>query len=64
MEEVLLAMVKKTMDRHVFLNHASAIVIFVSFDLWMFWGGVDTFVLDINFLSITWVPIAYCCGVV
>jgi len=52
MEEVSQAMVKKTMD-HVLSNLAFAIVVFASFDLWMFHAGVDIFVLVINFLSDT-----------
>jgi hypothetical protein len=53
MEEMLLAMVKKTMDNHVLLNLAYAIVVSISFYLWMSHGGVDTFALVINFLNDT-----------
>jgi hypothetical protein len=52
MEEVLQAMVKKTMD-HVLSNLAFAIMVFASFDLWMSHGGVDTFALVINFVNDT-----------
>jgi len=31
-------------------------MVYVSFDLWMFRGGFDTFVLVINFLNDNWVP--------
>jgi hypothetical protein len=48
---VLPAMVKKTMDHHVFPILPLTTMVFTSFDLWMFRGGVDIFVLVINFLS-------------
>ncbi len=50
-EEVLRAMVKKTMDHHVLPNLALTTMDYVSFDLWMFHGKDDTFVLVINFLN-------------
>jgi len=50
-EEVLRAMVKKTMDHHVLPNLALTTMDYVSFDLWMFHGKVDTFALVINFLN-------------
>ncbi len=53
MEEVLLAIIKNTMDHPVLSNLASVTMVFVSFDVWMFHGGVDTFVLVINFLNDT-----------
>jgi hypothetical protein len=56
MEEVLLAIVKKTMDHHVLLNLASATIVFTNFDLWMSRDNVDIFALIINFLNVTWVP--------
>ncbi len=49
-------MVKKSMDHHVLPNLALTIVVFVSFDLWMFRGGVNTFALIMNFLSDNLVP--------
>jgi hypothetical protein len=52
MEEVLQAMVKKTMD-HGLSNLAFAIMVFGNFDLWMSHGGVDIFALVINFLNDT-----------
>jgi len=56
-EEMLLAMVKNTIDQHVMPNLAIFIVImFVSFYLWMFRNNVDTFALVINFLNGTSVP--------
>ncbi len=55
-EEVLPTMIKKTMYHHVLLNLALATMVYVNFDLWMSCGGVDTFVLVINFLSDNWVP--------
>jgi hypothetical protein len=56
MEEVLLAIVKKTMDHHVLLNLASATIVFTNFDLWMSRNNVDIFAPIINFLNVTWVP--------
>jgi hypothetical protein len=56
MEEVLLAIVKKTMDHHVLLNLAYATIVFTNFDLWMSRDNVDIFALIINFLNVTWVP--------
>jgi hypothetical protein len=50
---VLLAMVKKTLDQHILPKLTIATIISISFDLWMFHGGVDTFVLVINFLNET-----------
>jgi nitrate/nitrite transporter NarK len=56
-EEMLLAMVKKTMDQHVLPNLAIFIVaMFVSFYLWMLCSSVDTFALVIKFLNGTSVP--------
>ncbi len=49
MEEVLLIIVKKTMDHHVLFNLAFATIVFTNFDLWMFCGNVDIFVRIINF---------------
>ncbi len=56
MEEVLLAIVKKTMDHHVLLNLVFATIVSTNFDLWMFCGNVDIFALVINFFNVTWVP--------
>jgi hypothetical protein len=55
-EEMLHAMVKKTLDQHVLPNLAFVVVLFISFNLWMFYMGVHTFALLINFLNCTWVP--------
>jgi hypothetical protein len=54
--EMFFAMVKKTMDLHVFPNLAFAFTIFASFDLWMFKGDLDMFSLVINFLNEFWNP--------
>ncbi len=54
-EEILLAMVKKTLDRHVLPNLKFVITISASFNLWMSHDGVDTFVLVIIFLNEAWV---------
>jgi len=50
---VLFAIVKKTMDQHVLLSLASAIVLSISFDLQKSHNDVDIFALVINFLSDT-----------
>ncbi len=50
-EEMFRTMVKKTMDHHFLSNFASTTIIFASFDLRMFCGGVDIFVPIINFLN-------------
>jgi hypothetical protein len=55
-EKVLPTMVKKTMDHHVLLNLVITTMVSGSFDVWMSYGGFDTFVLVINFLSDNWVP--------
>jgi len=54
-EEMLLAMVKKTLDQRVLPKLKIAAIVVTSFNLWMFRGGVDTFVVVINFLNETWV---------
>jgi hypothetical protein len=41
-------MVQNTMDLHVLLNLEIATIVFISFDIWMSKGGVNTFVLVIN----------------
>jgi hypothetical protein len=46
---MLPTMVKKTLDFHVLPNRASIAIVSMSFHLWMFKGGVDTFALVINF---------------
>ncbi len=50
-KQVFLTMVTKTMDSHVLPNLEFAIAISISFDLWMSEGGVNTFVLVINYLD-------------
>jgi len=53
-EEVLPTMVTKSMDIHVLPRLEIVATIFVSFDLWMFRGSIDTFALVINYLSKSW----------
>jgi hypothetical protein len=53
-EEMLLAMVKKTLDQHVLPKLKISTIVSTSFDLWMFHGDVDTFVVVINFFNKTW----------
>ncbi len=55
-KEVLLAMVKKTMQLHVLPELVKATTLSTSFDLWMFRGSVDTFALVINYLNESWMP--------
>ncbi len=53
---MLLAIVRKNMDRHVMPSLASTTIGLASWDLWMSHDGVDTFILVINFSNDTWVP--------
>jgi len=55
-KEVLLAMVKKTMQLHVLPKLAKVTTLSTSFDLWMSRGNVDTFALVINYLNEAWMP--------
>jgi hypothetical protein len=54
MEEVLHAMVTKSMDIHVLPKLASVSIVFASFDLWMSKKSIDTFALVINYLFENW----------
>jgi hypothetical protein len=47
---------QKNRGPHVWANLGSATIGFANFDLWMFYNGVDTFDLAINFLNDTQVP--------
>ncbi len=53
-EKVILGMVKKPMNLHVFPNFKFGGTMFVNFDLWMSKGGVETFALAINHLNDSW----------
>jgi hypothetical protein len=53
-EEVLLGMVQKIINLHVFPNFKFVTTMCVSFDFHMFKGSVDTFSLVINYLSDFW----------
>jgi len=53
-EEVFPIMITKSMDIHVLPKLASAIIVYVSFDLWMSTKGIDTFALVINYLFEAW----------
>jgi hypothetical protein len=55
-EEVLHAMITKSMDIHVLPKLVSVATIFISFDLWMFGGGIGTFASVINYLFENWEP--------
>ncbi len=48
-DELFPAMVKRTLNLHVFPNLAFATTIFTSFDMWMFKDDVDTFSFVMNF---------------
>jgi hypothetical protein len=58
-EHELPVVVTKTMEFHVLphlellflLVHKFATIVFASFDIWMFRGGIDTFTLVINYLD-------------
>jgi hypothetical protein len=57
-EHELPVVVTKTMEFHLLphlellflLVHKFAAIVFASFDVWMFRGGIDTFTLVINYL--------------
>jgi hypothetical protein len=51
---MLLAMATKSMEIHVLPKLANAAIVFMSFDLWMSRGCIDTFILVINYLSKNW----------
>ncbi len=53
---MLPTMVKKTLDQHVLPNLKITTTISTIFNLWMFRGRVDTFVIVIIFLNEAWVP--------
>jgi len=55
-EEVLHAMVKKTMQLHVLITLTKATTLLASFDLWMSKGGMYTFALVINYSNESWMP--------
>ncbi len=44
-------MAQNTMDLHVLPNLEITTIIFIGFDIWMSKGGVNTFVLVINYLD-------------
>jgi hypothetical protein len=49
-------MVNKTIESHVFLALIEAIASVVTFDLWMFQIGFDTFALVVNYINKKWQP--------
>jgi hypothetical protein len=55
-EEMLPTMVIKTMQLHVMLGLVDATTLSICFDIFMSKGGVDTFVLVINYLNESWMP--------
>jgi hypothetical protein len=55
-EEMLVAMVIKTIQLHVMLRLVDATTLLICFDILMSKGGVDTFVLVINYLNEFWMP--------
>jgi hypothetical protein len=44
-------MVNKTMERHVFPTLVDAIIVITTFDLWMFRGCFDMFVVVVNYIN-------------
>ena len=50
------AMLAKTMDRYVLPLISSCQTASITFDLWMFRTGWDTFALVVNFIDDCWVP--------
>jgi len=56
MDDVLFAMVKKTLDLHVFPNLAFLAIVFTNFDLYMFKGSVNIFALMIKNLNESQTP--------
>jgi hypothetical protein len=61
-EEMLLTMVKKTMDQLVLSSLASKAIMSISFNSQMSYDIVDIFVLVINFLNDTEVPMHFTMG--
>jgi hypothetical protein len=53
-------MVSKTMEYHVLFTLIDAIIVIATFDLWMFRGSFDTFVLLANYINKKW----DCCHVI
>jgi hypothetical protein len=49
--EVILIMVNKTMEWHVFLAFVKTIMITTIFDIWMSEGGFDIFFLVVNYIN-------------
>ncbi len=49
-------MVNKTIESHVFLTLIEATASVVTFDLWMFQIGFDTFALVVNYINKKWQP--------
>ncbi len=42
------------MELHVLPHLELVVIVYVSFNLWMFRGGIDTFALIINYLNEAW----------
>ncbi len=60
---VVASMVNKTMECHVFLTFVDAIIVITTFDLWMFQGGFDMFILVVNYINKKWEPCHVIMGV-
>jgi hypothetical protein len=45
------------MEMHVLPKLANATIVSTSFDIWMYKGGIDTFVLVNNYFTKAWEPI-------
>jgi len=49
-------MVSKTMEHHILPSLAKVIMVTTTFDLWMFHGLFDTFMLVVNYINKKWEP--------
>jgi hypothetical protein len=56
MDNVITAMVKKTLDLHLLPNLAFAAIVYASFDLWISRDSIDIFALVIKILNESWTP--------
>jgi hypothetical protein len=52
--EIFPSVVNKTMDKYVISSFVSWITYIVSFDLWIFHVGHDTFSMVVNFINDEW----------
>jgi hypothetical protein len=55
-QHAIIELVTKTMEKFVMQGLGFCIIVAMSFDLWMYKSGHDTFALVINFINSHWVP--------